>query len=126
MDKQKAWHPQGNTNDCSTIERRIAVRYSCDVEATCQPGSVLPTDNGWPAKAQDISASGIGLILNRCFQPGTFLKIELRGPSAIPMHFLVSVAHSTPRQDGEWLVGCAFLREMSEDELRALLEGSAA
>jgi hypothetical protein len=122
MGKSNTRLSQNDGKDCGTVERRIAVRYSYDVEATCQPGSVLVSGNCWPAKAYNISTSGIGLILTRSFQPGTLLKIELQGSSTGPTCVLASVVHVTPRSQGEWLVGCAFLREMAEDELQSLLK----
>ena len=34
---------------------------------------------------------------------------------------LVEVRHARSRKEGEWLLGCAFARELSEYELKALL-----
>src|SRR5438093_404380 len=87
------------------VERRAWVRFSCDVEAVYS--SV--TDGNperWQATVHNISASGIGLRVNREFGPGALLSLELPVSDNEPSRrILARVVHATPLSVAEWLVG---------------------
>ena len=55
-------------------ERRAWVRYPCSLEVSC-PLPAPPPANGCMARVRDISARGLGLVLNR--------KVQL-GPRQVP------------------------------------------
>ncbi len=73
-------------------DRRTSPRYSYQRKTLCQPcpltpslspkpvGQALPydaRDNVWlMGTSQDLSASGVGFILHRRFDPGTLLAFE--------------------------------------------------
>jgi hypothetical protein len=101
-------------------ERRAAVRYSCQLDSTCHPvpeGELICT-----ARVVDISATGIGLLIDRPIEPETIMAIQLQKDDlSLSPTLLVEVRHARPRHDGDWLVGCVFGRELSEYELKALL-----
>jgi hypothetical protein len=71
----------------------------------------------------DISRSGIGLISERHFHPGTFLEIAL--PSVQRKHLqpkLIRITHAKRHAQGdEWMLGAVFLRALTEEELQVLL-----
>lgn len=77
----------------------------------------------WLATMHNVSRSGIGLIFDRPFDPGTFLEISL--PSIRRKHLqpkLIRVTHAKRHQDGEdWMLGGVFLRALTEQELQVLL-----
>jgi hypothetical protein len=83
--------------------------------------------------SQDLSASGIGFILHRRFDPGTLLTIELERPkrdsrrSESPVatwgQLPARVLHATPQPDGYWRLGCALVQALSEEELRSWING---
>lgn len=77
----------------------------------------------WLITMLDVSHSGIGMLMDRPLDAGTFLQIEL--PSIRRKHLkprLVRVTHSKPMPGGEeWSVGGIFLRGLTEEELQALL-----
>ncbi len=105
-----------------TTERRAYVRIACDLAATCAAaGQRAP---GWPARVRDISAGGVGLLLQHRFRPGTFLTVELRdGSGRVLRTARVRVAHATAVRDEagqRWLLGCAFDHPLTEAEFAAL------
>jgi serine/threonine protein kinase len=102
-------------------ERRASVRYSSSLEASCQPTSRL-RERCWSARIQDISSSGMCLILRRRFEPGTVLTAELQGTTeTITKTLLIHVMRVHEQSPRKWTVGCAFDRELNEFELKALL-----
>ena|SRR5437660_1713592 len=107
------------------LERRAWVRYSSGCDVACQNAGALK-DAGWPGKVLDVSLGGIGLLLRHRFPPGAPLIVELKRPSS---HFhrtvAVRVMHSRPviaEGDPCWLVGCAFSRHLTEEELEEFLK----
>ena len=102
-------------------DRRIAQRFPVKVQAT---GHILGPRGGntWVATITNISATGIGL-LHRCrVKPGTVLVIKLQGNNQrVSRPLPVRVMHATPQDNDEWLLGCAFVRKISEEELQTLI-----
>jgi hypothetical protein len=109
------------------VECRVRERHSCDLEASCQPVAARgETDLHWAGSIRDISTSGLGLALKRRFEPGAGLAVELPSVGDRPGETLLArVRHATRLKDGRWLHGCAFVSELSDDELYALLRLSA-
>ena len=73
-----------------------------------------------PAQACDISRGGLKLLLAQKFERGTTLKIRTvhDGPEKL-RSVTVEVRYAVPTCQGKWMVGCAFLKELSEQELRS-------
>jgi hypothetical protein len=82
----------------------------------------LQRNAAWAAEVRDLSAGGVGLVLRRRFEVGTALFVHFGSvdPSAVQV-LLVKVMHTTCLSDGAWLLGCAFVTELANDELRRLL-----
>lgn len=114
--------------EATAIERRAWVRYTSNWEASCQGTGALK-DAGWPGKVLDISLGGIGLILRHRFPPGAPLTVELKSPRGKPPRIVsVRVMHSRPvivEGDPSWLIGCAFMRNLTEEELTEFLAESS-
>lgn len=110
-----------DANGIPGSERRVSVRHSCDA-----PGSCLPAVGGeltWKARVQDISRGGAKLLVQRRFESGTVLHIEIRmRKGSDPVMLLARVVHVSPLPSGEWALGCRFSREMSEDDVRSILD----
>jgi hypothetical protein len=100
-------------------ERRASVRYPSQSATACHP--VPEGDALCSARVVDISTTGIGLIVDRFVEPETLLAVEVQGAFARSYTLLVEVRHARQRGEQEWLLGCSFARDLSEDELRALL-----
>jgi len=85
---------------------------------------VIVTEDGpWLVTMQNVSRTGIGFTADRAFEPGMHLKVELPGIRRKRLRpRLVRVLHAKPLPGGaEWQMGGIFLRDLNEDELRALL-----
>jgi hypothetical protein len=101
-------------------ERRVWIRYPSSAEAACQPANA---EDAAPviARVRNISRGGISLVVNRWYEPGMLLSIQL--PDATPESastILAYVVRSNPKGEGEWAVGCTFATELDEDDLKTL------
>jgi serine/threonine protein kinase len=71
-----------------------------------------------PVQILNISPAGIALVVPRPMEAGVSLQLELQPmPEAPPLMKQVHVIHVTARAEGDWLVGCAFLGELGEEEM---------
>lgn len=114
MPETSAIIPQPRT----TIERRARVRFACARKSSCRPTT---QEGQWPAQARNISAAGLNLFLNRRFERGSLLVIELSGITEdSSCMLLASVIWVAPRPEGGWIVGCKLSQELSQDELTRL------
>src|SRR5262249_12253736 len=104
------------------VDLRTWVRFPCKLNATYQPvraKGVMPL----PANVVDISANGIGLEVSEAVSVGTLMNLNistLSGGTAMPM--LVSIVRVTHQEQRLWLLGCNFLRELNDRELRPFLK----
>jgi c-di-GMP-binding flagellar brake protein YcgR len=94
------------------------------------PGNVIATYQlvalddlqQYPAQVLDISASGVGLLVDREIDNGALLSIELRNAAATTERtMLACVVHLHRHSAHEWALGCNFIRSLSEDDLQALV-----
>jgi hypothetical protein len=98
-----------------------AARHSCEVPTTCQPPSAWCKDP-WPATIRDISTDGLSLSLNRRFERGSGLAIELPTEDGTTATVLARVVAVGTHPQGGWLLGCRFISELSEEEVQRVLE----
>jgi PilZ domain len=122
--------PSGGAIHPFPDDRRVSPRYPYQRKALCQPCPLTPRlspkeggsqeDNVWlMGVSQDLSASGVGFILHRRYDPGTLLTIELERPKLDSWGRLPArVMHATPQADGNWKLGCALVNVLSHEELR--------
>jgi hypothetical protein len=101
--------------------QRALVRYQC---APATPGRILLSgdhelQNGW---VLDLSLKGVGLLLSKPIQTGTFLVIQIKGSSRNKTYDLgAHVAHATLQTSGDWLVGCELVKPLVHEDLDDLL-----
>jgi hypothetical protein len=98
-------------------ERRARPRFPIDRYVACQAHE---TRTGWLARIRDISQRGIALVLRHRFEPGTELTIELE-TNGWPRHLSVRVIYATRDTKDRWIIGCAFVSQLSEEELQGIL-----
>lgn len=102
-------------------DQRSWVRFPCRVKATCQVVRDVP-EAPWPVEVLNISPSGIGLRVGRAIDNGTLINLDLQDPAGqITTSMLACVVHVTDLGGGRRSLGCNFIRELSEEELQALL-----
>jgi hypothetical protein len=103
-----------------TAERRAFVRYPRQLEMFWQFLGIPPAHFD-SASVFDLSATGVGLIVEREFAIDTKLMIRLPTSTQGWNTHLVRVKNCTVLDDGRYRVGCAFARPLSTAQLRALL-----
>jgi hypothetical protein len=110
-------------NAAVPVACRVWERHPCDLQAACQAVVARGAgDSLWSATVRNISCGGVGLVLDRRFEPGTGLTIEIpQTTSSRDTTLFVRVVHVRDLTEGKWLVGCAFLSELSMDEIADLL-----
>ena len=97
----------------SGIEQRAFVRHFCDM------GAVV---DAWPARIENISRGGVKILVGRRFEVGTVIKLELHVPGEDEFYLLlVKVVRIAEESNGGWGLGCAFVREITEEEIQKLL-----
>jgi hypothetical protein len=100
------------------------VRLPKDQNVSCLTLPAPPEDEvetAWLDIVRDVSPGGIAVILNRRFEPGTILVVEVFKPKEASESRPVRVSHATPDKDGRWIIGCAFAWPLSQEELRRFL-----
>ena len=117
---------QPANEDSAQVERRVYVRFSCDLDSACQP-LAEPLRLQWQGRICNISRGGTALALARRFDVGTVLAIDMRGEAEeVVRTILARVVRVTFQSDGIWLLGCAFTNPLSEEDLKALLSATHA
>jgi c-di-GMP-binding flagellar brake protein YcgR len=105
----------------AAADQRVWMRFPCNVRATYQHVSTL----GAPiaeARVLNISATGVGLLVDEPLEAGTLLSVDLKPDSgAEPRTMLACVVHVTAQANGQFALGCNFIRELSEEDLQVLV-----
>lgn len=101
-------------------DHREAERHPCQLEATSHPIEVGETLS-WGAVVHDISAGGVGITLCFPFRPGTYLAVDLQGPGGAVRTLMVRVVHVHDQRDGQWRLGCEFIKPLTQSEMELFL-----
>ena len=103
-------------------ERRRAVRFECKRRNSWRVFATTTCSSGEGA-VNDISVNGISLSVDSALRPGMFLDLSLSSADGegFSRPMLVRVRRVTPQADGSWLVGCNFVKKLTEEELRLWL-----
>lgn len=101
-------------------DKRVWMRFPTNVEATFQKVGDINNEAS-SARVLNISASGVGLLVNEKVETGALLSVELLGHGQVRRTILACVVHVSPREDSEWALGCNFIRELNEQDLKALI-----
>jgi hypothetical protein len=99
-------------------ERRVWVRFPASLETTLRPARAAD-DTRLSARVRDISQGGVSLLVNRAFETGDLLNVELPGPRGHTHTVLACVVHVRALPGGEWALGCNFARELDDADLEA-------
>ena len=101
-------------------ERRAAPRHASTLVLTCYPAGAGLGERR-RARVRNVSRTGIGLAIDRRWDPGTTLVLEMPAEGEGPVRTLqVQVVHNTPQLGGLILVGCTFQAPLSDADLQAL------
>jgi CheY-like chemotaxis protein len=98
-------------------ERRGFPRYPSTLETLCRPTHAAEDESPWPVRVCDVSADGLGLLLDGRYEPARFLEVNLPGlPRAVTAH----VVRAGRNVLGDWSLGCALARPLADGELAAV------
>jgi c-di-GMP-binding flagellar brake protein YcgR len=101
-------------------DQRQWKRFPCQVTARYQ---MVASDDARHRDAQvlDISATGVGLLVDRAIDNGTLLSVELQNAAGTTERtMLACVVHVTRQSNTQSALGCNFIRSLSDEDLRAL------
>lgn len=102
-------------------EARQDRRYPTRLEVSCR--RLLGHTRHWPSRVTDVSATGLCLEVDRRYEPGTVLTIELGEDGEYT--YMVRAKWVREVGPGRWHVGCTFNQRLTEPELRLLLENKS-
>ena len=103
-------------------DRRAAVRYLSQATDWTAEVEVCEKEERWSAAVRDISATGMGLVVDRLCEPGTLLEVELEGPTRVPIPPLtMKVVHCHKQGPKGWFLGCILDKALSANEVAALV-----
>lgn len=109
---------QRRTIDEGIAERWHEARRCGPLQAYCQRPTGLADEMCWWATVPDVSAHGLRLVVERRFDSGTVLAVDLLDKERYQKHQtrLVRVKQATDRTDGRWSIDCTFLDTQPADE----------
>jgi hypothetical protein len=109
-------------NPAPAVERREVERHPCHIR-TVGRGSDSDAAQVWAVTITEISPKGAALVPRHRVKPGIvpFNKLQgadLRLSRPVPARVMHARQH-----EGGWLHGCAFLRQLRDDDLEGMLFG---
>jgi hypothetical protein len=126
MAEDTASSPESIESVPAPVDRRGSERHVVEPgSAWCVVRDDRPDEE--PAAVRDISLTGIALVVKEPLRSGSVLVLSLQNRDLRLTRLLpIRVMHSTQGPDGEWVVGCQFVRKLSCTELQVLIGGAAA
>jgi hypothetical protein len=101
-------------------DQRSWVRLPCRTKAAYHLVNGVPP-KPMAATVANISPNGLRLLVPQAVDPGYLLNVELEGTQGKgTLTILVCVVHVSAVADGEWALGCTFIRELDDKEFQAL------
>jgi c-di-GMP-binding flagellar brake protein YcgR len=95
-------------------------RFPCEVKAVYQ---IIPDEDDVrrEAKVLNISAGGVAMLVEHEVRAGALLSAELHAPTGqTVVTILACVVHVSVQSEHERVLGCNFIQELSENDLKAL------
>jgi hypothetical protein len=107
-------HPQG-------AERRRSSRYPPRPETR---GQLIADESGdsWPVALRNVSAHGVSLVFGRRLELESSLTLKLDdAEGTFSARLPIRVVYAIQQQGEEVILGCAFGRDLTPDEVQGLL-----
>jgi len=104
----------------SDVNRRRTDRHLCRHQQASFQLVALREMPAMPARIRDVSRSGIGLVCAAPLTPGSFIVIQLDHSGREPTRLQARVVRNAPLESRNWLVGCAFVKDLGSDEFTLL------
>ena len=105
------------------LEQRRERRFVPPRRTVCRLSRAMVGCGPWSATVRNISAEGIGLLINRPLKAGMLLTVEFPGTNEKPgVLKTIKVAHAAAQAGGSWwVVGARFACKLNDAELRTLM-----
>jgi c-di-GMP-binding flagellar brake protein YcgR len=104
-----------------TDDKRNWPRFTANLTATVQLTNSYNASR-WPAQVLDLSPGGIALAVDHEICNGALLTMDLGSANGHMVEtILICVVHITTHEDGTRRLGCNFISELDENDLRQLL-----
>jgi len=101
-------------------EQRSRIRYSSQAAAVYEVVGDSTAERG-TAEVLDVSIGDVGLATTHAIGLGTLLNVELSDSGGHRVAtMLASVVSARPSTEGRFILGCNFLGELNEEQLRQL------
>lgn len=111
-----------DAHEADDKERRAWIRHHPKPETPLFAVTGEEEIISWRAKVRDLSCGGISLVVNNNFEEGALIEVELPSPEAdVSRLMLARVVRSETYEGIQYILGCAFLEHLSEEEVQALL-----
>jgi hypothetical protein len=108
------------SSDKRRTNRRATVRFRC-VPPNLTRAFFANSSKSVEAVVADLSLGGVGLIMDTCVEPGTVVMIEMgTGGKVLYVDLVAEVMQTTQLENGSWRCGCAWVHEVTEEELQIL------
>ena len=106
----------------SAAERRVSVRHPVNLETS--PHLIAAVGNDfYLAKVRNISPEGISLVVNRWFEAGTILNVDLidRRSNRFSNTLQVRVLYAIEHPSGDWILGGLFNNKLAPEDMEIFL-----
>jgi len=102
-------------------DKRTWMRFATDIRANLQAVGDIRNQT-YKAKVLNVSASGVALQARERIEAGVLLNVDFLGENeTVRRTLLACVVHVSPGDDGDWALGCNFIRSLSEEDVKGLL-----
>jgi serine/threonine protein kinase len=119
--------PVSKERQPAATQRRSALRFDCALTASCVINLSMheqetECEKAWEAQVCNLSVSGIGLLLQRRFEPGSILRVVITSRSGNATETKqIRVGRVTPADGNRWFLAGTLTKPLSKEELRNLL-----
>jgi PilZ domain len=103
-------------------DKRTWMRFATDIHAVIEMVGDIRSEK-FEAKVLNVSASGVSLQTSERIEAGVLLNVDfLDRDESKRRTILACVVHVSPGDyNGEWVLGCNFIRSLSEEDLKGLV-----
>jgi hypothetical protein len=119
---ERDWDVFNLTPPALDAERRALIRFASEAQVIYEVVGGTPDQRG-ASQPIDISRGGVGFSTAGPITLGSLLNLELRDAKGIRVAVMLASAVSSRRTaDGHCFLGCNFIGELSEKQLRELVK----
>jgi hypothetical protein len=103
-------------------ERRNDPRHASSAKIICYPAGAALTERR-QVRLRNVSLKGLALVVDRRWEVGTELVLELPGPEERTVPGRARVVHATAQLGGLFLIGCILEVPLTAAQMQALTTG---